>query len=152
MDTNILEKTAGDTLPPAPDKSATTDEHLNRFLQIQNAGAIQMQEAIRAVLNLQRIDREAAAEERRESGDVLRSWRNRCFAPPSIAAVDESPVPDTLAEEFESFPPPAFENAELSVISEQTIDTVDAVQLHEEDHLAPEYCTGDLTQTVDWRD
>ncbi|POW16590.1 hypothetical protein PSHT_06630 [Puccinia striiformis] len=454
MDTNILEKTAGDTLPPAPDKSATTDEHLNRFLQIQNAGAIQMQEAIRAVLNLQRIDREAAAEERRESArrialleeSLLRStiksednnktskvksdrvdllklrfsdgpsytgppqaikpflqwitglqiffdskaishpadkiivaggllkttallsfyanegkdfaektweefkkrlfevalpvrWRTtlktsvrqlkmsatesfvdfstrgrtlqaminfdaasnlpdealaeyvviglsvelrgkanewelleanpfnyphfekrlaafdeilkeqapahpprvtvpspssvrppdevawrvhsfldsqgRCHfckktcgslpgrcphpmdkkwvdiptsfvTPPkpadykrprahdpaptsagrptqplagrpfaraaTVAAVDESPVPDTLAEEFESFPPPAFENAELSVISEQTIDTVDAVQLHKEDHLAPEYCTGDLTQTVDWRE
>ncbi|POW10795.1 hypothetical protein PSTT_05746 [Puccinia striiformis] len=67
MDTDTLKKAVGDTLPPAPDKSATTDDHLNRFLQIQNAGAIQMQEAIWAVLNLQRIDREAAAEERRES-------------------------------------------------------------------------------------
>ncbi|KAI7964124.1 hypothetical protein MJO29_004551 [Puccinia striiformis f. sp. tritici] len=70
----------------------------------------------------------------------------------TVAAVDEAPVPDAPIEEFESFPPPAFEDAELSVIGERTIDTVDAVQLQEEDHLAPEFCTGDLTQTVDWRE
>ncbi|KNE86632.1 hypothetical protein PSTG_20005, partial [Puccinia striiformis f. sp. tritici PST-78] len=66
-DSGALAKSSGDALPPTPDKSATTDDHLNRFLQIQNAGALQMQEAIRNVLELQRIDRETAAEDRREA-------------------------------------------------------------------------------------
>ncbi|POW18111.1 hypothetical protein PSHT_06178 [Puccinia striiformis] len=70
----------------------------------------------------------------------------------TVAAVDETPVPDTPIEEFESFPPPAFEDAELSVIGERTIDTIDAARIHEEDHLTPEFCTNDLTQAVDWRE
>ncbi|KAI9604094.1 hypothetical protein H4Q26_003706 [Puccinia striiformis f. sp. tritici PST-130] len=55
-------------------------------------------------------------------------------------------------EEFESFPPPTFEDAELSVINAREIDTVDAVQLNEDDRLAPEFCTGDLAHNLDWRE
>ncbi|POW00070.1 hypothetical protein PSHT_13240 [Puccinia striiformis] len=70
----------------------------------------------------------------------------------TVAAVDEAPVPTTTAEEFKSFPPPAFEDAELSVIDERSIDSIAAVQLHEDEHLAPEFCAGNLTQAIDWHD
>ncbi|KAI9610592.1 hypothetical protein H4Q26_006737 [Puccinia striiformis f. sp. tritici PST-130] len=141
INTDTQGKVIEDSLAAPLDKSASTDDHLKHFLQIQSAGAIQIQEAIRAVLNIQRVDREAAAEERRESAERI-----------ALAAVDEAPVPTTTAEEFESFPPPAFEDAELSVIDERSIDSIAAVQLHEDEHLAPEFCAGDLTQAIDWHD
>ncbi|POW09438.1 hypothetical protein PSTT_06811 [Puccinia striiformis] len=70
----------------------------------------------------------------------------------TVAAVDELPIPAAANEEFESFPPPTFEDAELSVINAREIDTVDAVQLNEDDRLAPEFCTGDLAHNLDWRE
>ncbi|POW20854.1 hypothetical protein PSHT_03095 [Puccinia striiformis] len=55
--------------PVNPEKSVSATDHLDCFLQIQHAGALQMQDAFCTVLDLQKIDREAAAKDRRVAAE-----------------------------------------------------------------------------------
>ncbi|KNF02081.1 hypothetical protein PSTG_04579 [Puccinia striiformis f. sp. tritici PST-78] len=97
-DAGTLNITNNNTLPATPDKSATTDNHLNRFLQIQHTGALQMQDAIRTVLDLQRVDRKAAAKDCRIAAEDCRESARR------IAFLEESLLRSTIKAEQDTKP------------------------------------------------
>ncbi|KAI9613208.1 hypothetical protein KEM48_003903, partial [Puccinia striiformis f. sp. tritici PST-130] len=97
-DAGTLNITNNNTLPATPDKSATTDNHLNRFLQIQHTGALQMQDAIRTVLDLQRVDRKAAAKDCRIAAETVASLLD------ALPSLKESLLRSTIKAEQDTKP------------------------------------------------